>query len=137
MPGLERLLVDWGAQLRYCGGETAPAGSLLAAAHGSNDAHAAIGSVNSNLDCSFEVLVSEPILDGKWLQGEGAPRRFSEEWREINGIEGRHQRRRFAPHLLRLRRSSSCGGGENGNHGGWHQSVEWSAISRNLANEPA
>lgn len=78
MPGLERLLVDWGAQLRCCGGEAAPAGSLLAAAHGSNNAHAAIRSVNSNLDRSLEVLISDSVLGRKWIQGEGAPRRLGE-----------------------------------------------------------
>jgi hypothetical protein len=80
MPGLECLLVDGGAQLRDCAGEAAPAGSLLAAAYGSDDAHAAIRSVDPNLDSSLEVLIAEPILDGEWLKGEGAPRRFGEEW---------------------------------------------------------
>jgi len=137
MPGLECLLIDGGIQLRGGGGEAAPAGSLLAAAYGSDDAHAAVGSVDSNLDRSLEELVVEAILDGEWLQGEGTPRRFSEEWRKVNGIEGRRQCRRFAFHELRLRRSSSCGSGEDGNHGGWHESVERPAIPRHLANESA
>ena len=89
MPGLECLLINGGTQLRVGGGEAAPAGSLLAAAYGSNDAHAAIGSVDSNLDRSLEELVVEAILDGERLKGEGAPRRFGEEWRKVNGIEGR------------------------------------------------
>jgi hypothetical protein len=80
MPGLECLLIDGGTQLRGGGGEAAPAGSLLAAAYGSDDAHAAIRSVDPNLDSSLEVLIAEPILDGEWLKGEGAPRRFGEEW---------------------------------------------------------
>ena len=137
MPGLERLLVDWGTQLRGGRGEAAPAGSLLAAAYGSNNAHAAIRAVDSNLDRSLKELVVEAILDGEWFQGEGASRRFGEEWRKVNGIEGRHQRRRFVLHELRLRRSASRGSGENGDHGGWHESVERSAIARNLANETA
>jgi hypothetical protein len=74
MPGLECLLIDGGTQLRGGGGEAAPAGSLLAAAYGSNNAHAAIRAVNSNLDRSLEELVVEAILDGEWLQGEGTPR---------------------------------------------------------------
>jgi len=78
MPGLERLLVDWGAQLRYCGGEAAPASTLLAAAHGSNNAHAAIGSVDPNLDLSLEVLISDSVLDRKWFKGECAPHRLGE-----------------------------------------------------------
>jgi len=79
MSGLKRLLVDWGAQLRSRRREAATAGTLLAAANGSNDARAAIGSVNSNLDRSLEVLISDAILGRKWLQGKGAARRFSEE----------------------------------------------------------
>jgi hypothetical protein len=79
MPGLECLLIDGGTQLRGGGGEAAPAGSLLAAANGSNDAHAAIGSVNSNLDRSLEVLISDAILGREWLQGKCAAGRFSEE----------------------------------------------------------
>jgi hypothetical protein len=113
MPGLECLLVDWGAQLRRCGGEAAPAGSLLATAHGSNDADTAIRTVDSNLDRASKELVVKPIFNGERFKGEGAPRRFGEEWREINGIEGRHHRRRFVLHELRLRRSASCGSGEN------------------------
>jgi hypothetical protein len=123
MPRLECLFIDGGTQLRGGGGQAAPAGSLLAAAHGSNNAHAAIGSVDSNLDRSLEELVVEAILDGEWLQGEGAPRRFGEEWRKVNGIEGRHQRRRFTLHELRLRRSASRGSGKNGDDGGGHKSV--------------
>lgn len=137
MLGLECLLIDGGTQLRGGGGEAAPAGSLLAAAYGSNNAHAAIGAVDSNLDCSLEELVVEAILDDEWLQGEGAPRRFGEEWRKVNGIEGRHQRRRFALHELRLRRSASRGSGENGDDGRGHKSVERPAIARHLANESA
>jgi hypothetical protein len=102
MPGLKRLLVDRCAQLRNCGGEAATAGSLLATADGANDAHAAIGSVDSNLDRSLEEFIVESLLDGEWLKGEGTPRRFGEQWREINGIEGRQHRRRFALHELRL-----------------------------------
>ena len=79
----------------------------------------------------------EYYFDTEWLKGEGTPRRFGEQWREINGIEGRHQCRRFVLHELRLRRSASRGSGENGDDGGGHESVEWSAIPRNLANEPA
>jgi hypothetical protein len=78
MPGLERLLVDWGAQLRCCGGEAAPAGSLLAAAHGSNNAHAAIRSVDPNLHRCTELLISDSVLGRKWFKGECAPHRLSE-----------------------------------------------------------
>jgi hypothetical protein len=137
MPGLKRLLVDWGAQLRCCGGEAAPAGSLLATAHGSNDADTAIRTVDSNLDRASKELVVEPIFNGERFKGKCATRRFGEEWREINGIEGRHQRRRFALHRLRLRRSSSRSSSENWDHGGGHESVQRSAIARNLANETA
>jgi hypothetical protein len=79
MSGLKRLLVDWGAQLRSGRREAATAGTLLAAANGSNDAHAAIGSINSNLDRSLEVLISDAILGREWLQGKCAASRFSEE----------------------------------------------------------
>ena len=79
MSGLKRLLVDWGAQLRSGRREATTAGTLLAAADGSNDAHAAIGSVNSHLNRSCEVLISDAILGREWLQGKGAARRFSEE----------------------------------------------------------
>jgi hypothetical protein len=137
MPGLKCLLINGGTQLRVGGGEAAPAGSLLAAANGSNNAHAAIRAVDSNLGRSLEELISEPIFNRERLKGEGTPRRFGEEWREVNGIEGRHQCRRFVLHELRLRRSASRGSGENGDDGGGHESVEWSAIPRNLANEPA
>jgi hypothetical protein len=102
MPGLKHLLVDRCAQLRDCGGQAATAGSLLATADGANDAHSAIGSVDPNLDRSLEELIVKSLLDGEWLKGEGTPRRFGEQWREINGIEGRQHRRRFALHELRL-----------------------------------
>jgi hypothetical protein len=79
MSGLKCLLVDWSVQLRSGRHEAATAGTLLAAADGSNDAHAAIGSVNSNLDRSLEVLISDAILGREWLQGKCAAGRFSEE----------------------------------------------------------
>ena len=137
MPGLECLLIDGGTQLRGGGGKAAPAGSLLAAAYGSNNAHAAIGAVDSNLDCGLEELVVGSLLYAKGFKGEGATRRLGEEWRKVNGIEGRQQRRRFALHELRLRRSASRGGGENGDDGCGHESVERPAVAGNLADEPA
>jgi len=78
MPGLECLLIDGGIQLRGGGGEAAPAGSFLAAANGSNNAHAAIGAVDPNLDLSLEVLISDSVLDRKWFKGECAPHRLGE-----------------------------------------------------------
>jgi hypothetical protein len=137
MPGLKCLLVDRGAQLRRCGGEAAPAGSLLATAHGSNNAYAAIGSIDTYLYRCAKELIVEPIFHGEWLKGEGTPRRFGEEWRKVNGVEGRQHRRRFALHELRLGRSASRGSGENRDDSGWHEPIEWPTEARYLANEPA
>lgn len=67
VPGLKRLLVNRCAQLRDCGGQTATAGSLLATADGANDAHAAIGAVDPNMDCSLEEFVVESLFHGEWL----------------------------------------------------------------------
>ena len=137
MSGFECLLVNGGTQLRDRRGEAAPAEPLLAAAYGANNAHAPIGAIDSNLNRGLEELIVESLLYGKGFKGEGAPRRLGEEWRKVNGIEGRQQRRRFALHELRLRRSASRGGGENGDDGCGHESVKRPAVAGNLADEPA
>ena len=67
MPGLKCLFVDGGAELCCCGSQAATADPLLTPPHGSNDAHAAIRSVDSNLDHSLEEFVVESLLDGEGL----------------------------------------------------------------------
>jgi hypothetical protein len=79
MPGLKRLLVDRGAQLRNGGCEAAPAGSLLTPTDGSNDTHTAIGSIDAYLHRCTKELVVETLLGREKLKGEGAPDRFGEE----------------------------------------------------------
>lgn len=102
MPGLKYLFVDRGAEL-CCGRcETTAADPFLTPPHASNDAYATIRSVNSNVSLGLEEFVVESLLNGKRFEGEGAPRRFGQEWRKIDRIEGRHRRRRLVLHELCL-----------------------------------
>jgi hypothetical protein len=56
--------------------KAAPAGTGLAATHGSDNAHTAIRSVNANLDRRCELFVVQVFLYREWLQGKGAARGF-------------------------------------------------------------
>jgi hypothetical protein len=102
MSGLNRLFVDWGTQLRSRGGEASTTRPNLTAANRANDAHATVRSVDPRLNRSGESLVAKLLFDGEWVKGEGAPRRFCEEGRNINGKERRQRCRRFTLHELRL-----------------------------------
>jgi hypothetical protein len=79
VPGLKRLLINGGVQMRNGRGKAASAEPFLATPHGSNDAYAAIRSVDPDLYRGLEQLVVESILKRERFQREATPRRFGEQ----------------------------------------------------------